>query len=167
MPDKETHSPAGNRKANTFLPPDTMGSMKKHPLHMSLDELIEYRKTGVKPAMIVDVETIEEMARTGSSIQTICGIFKISKETFYNNPAFLTAFHSGRANLAHRLRGAIVEDAFENNMLQAKIYLDRMLGGDNETVNINATVEAKPLEAVPTDNLLEIMYRAEDSSKQD
>jgi hypothetical protein len=144
-----------------------MGAMKKHPLHMSLDELIEYRKTGVRPAMIIDIDTIEEMARTGSSIQTICGIFKISKETFYNNPAFLTAFNSGRANLAHRLRGAIVEDAFENNILQAKLYLDKMLGGDNETVNITATVEAKPLESVPTDNLLEIMYSEKDPSKPD
>ena len=134
---------------------------------MSLDELIEYRKTGVRPAMIIDIDTIEEMARTGSSIQTICGIFKISKETFYNNPAFLTAFNSGRANLAHRLRGAIVEDAFENNILQAKLYLDKMLGGDNETVNITATVEAKPLESVPTDNLLEIMYSEKDPSKPD
>lgn len=168
MPDQDKpKSAAGSRPADTFLPPDTMGAMKKNPLHMSLDELIEYRKTGVKPKLIIDPDTIEEMARTGSSIQTICGILKVSKNAFYSNGAFMTAFNSGRANLAHRLRGAIVEDAFDKDLLQAKLYLDKMLGGDSETVNINATVEAKPLEHVPTDSLLEVMYREQDPSKPD
>ena len=134
---------------------------------MSVDELIEYRKTGVKPKIIIDPAMIEEMARVGSSAQTICGVLGINRDTFDKNDAFQAAFKAGRANLAHRLRGAIVDDAFENNSLQAKIYLDKILGGDSETVNINATVTPKPLENVPTDNLLEVMYRAEDSSKPD
>ncbi len=39
---------------DTPIYPDTMGAMKKHPLHMSLDELINYRATGVKPKYIID-----------------------------------------------------------------------------------------------------------------
>ena len=52
---------------DTPIYPDTMGAMKKHPLHMSLDELIDYRATGVKPKYIIDDTLLFQLGKIGAS----------------------------------------------------------------------------------------------------
>lgn len=156
---EKVKSPAGNRKADTFMPPDKTGSIKRHPLHMSVDELTEYRKTGVVPPVIIQPGQIKELAENGNSISTICSLFKISRETFHKNSAFLTEFYEGRGQVARLIRQQLVDQALHENSIQAMIYLDKILGGDAETVNINATVTARPLEDVKTEDLIEIAFK--------
>lgn len=146
-------SPAGNRKADTFLPPDTAAKLKRNPMAMSLDELIEYRKIGQVPPTIIQPGKIEELARLGNSVTTICAVLSMSKETFYKNPVFVTEFQKGRGNVATKIRQKLVEQALEEDNLQAMIYIDKIIGGDAETVNINATVSARPLKEISDEEL--------------
>ena len=159
MEHEKPKSPAGNRKADTFMPPEATGKMKTHPLHMSVDELIEYRKTGVRPPKIIEPGMVEEMAKTGSSVQTICYVLGISKETFYKNSAYLTEFQAGRGKVASQVTVKLAEQALEENNVAALIYLHKLWGGDVETVNINATISARPLENADTNDLIEVAVK--------
>jgi hypothetical protein len=147
---------------DTFMPPEVTGAMKRDNIfHWSIDELIEYRSTGVRPKMIIDETYIYKLARLGVSIKNICGLFGISEETFCNNQTFLSAHRSGRSHLATANRAAIVEHA-ANGSLDAQKYLDRYLGGDVVQESVNLTVSPRPLESVPTEQLIEIVYDEKD-----
>lgn len=141
------------------MPPEATGKMKKHPVHMSVDELIEYKKTGVRPPVVIMPGMVKELAKTGSSVQTICYVIGISKETFYKNQAYLTEYQEGRGEIARNVRARIAEQALEENNLQALLYLDRAIGGDVETVNVNAQISARPLENADTNDLIEVTVK--------
>ena len=144
---------------DTFMPPETMGKMKGPSVwDMSLDELIEYRSTGNKPKRILDVDVIYALAKTGVSIENICGLFSYSRESFCNNDAFLTAHRNGRSECGIRIRASIVEHA-RNGSLDAAKYLDRITGGDIIQENVNLSISQRPLDQTPADNLLEVIYR--------
>lgn len=163
---KPTFHRPNQKPRDTFMPPETMGKMKGPSVwDFSIDELIEYRATGVKPQRILDVDVIYSLAKIGVSIKNICGLFKVSEETFCNNAAFLSAHQQGRSECGTRIRAAIVEHAM-NGSLDAQKYLDKIMGGDVDTQNVNLNVSQRPLENVPTENLIEIaMTRDEDKNQ--
>lgn len=144
---------------DTFMPPESMGKMKgPSVIDMSLDELIEYRMTGQKPQRILDADTIFGLARIGVSIDNICDLFKMSKQTFMDNAAFKTAHAEGRAGCGTRIRAMIYQHA-ENGSLAAAQYLDKITGGDVVQENVNLTVTQRPLEQVDTEQLIEIAFK--------
>jgi len=158
---KPTFHRPNQKPRDTFMPPETMGALKRDNIfHWSIDELIEYKSTGVRPKMIIDESYIYKLAQIGVSIDNICGLFGISKETFLNNAAFLTAHRQGRSQLASRNRAAIVEHA-ANGSLDAQKYLDKLIGGDVETQSVNLSVGQRPLENIPTENLLNVVFKEE------
>lgn len=161
MENKKPVKYGGNQNKDTFMPPETMGKIKGPSIwDFSIDELIEYKMTGQKPKRILDVDVIKSLAKIGVSIKNICGLFNVSQETFCNNPSFLNAHREGRAEIGSKNRAAIVEEA-EKGSLQAMIYLDRYLGGDTEVQTVNMTVTARPLEEVPTENLIDVVLKDE------
>jgi hypothetical protein len=163
MPPEKKTVKYGGRQADTFMPPETTGAMKRdNPFHWSLDELIEYKQTGVRPKMVLDDRIIFTMARAGVSIANICQIFSVSQESFCNNDAFLSAHREGRAQIGAKNRALIVEQAL-NGSLQAQIYLDKMLGGDINTDTVNINVSTRPLENVDTTTLIELVIPKKES----
>jgi len=163
---KKAKFPRINSPASeTFMPPETTGAMKRdNPFHWSIDELIEYKSTGVRPKMIIDETYIYKLARLGVSIKNICHLFGISEETFCNNTAFLSTHQEGRANLATANRAAIVAHA-ANGSLDAQKYLDKLIGGDVEVQTVNMSVTARPLEQIPTENLLDVVFKEDENNK--
>jgi hypothetical protein len=150
---------------NTFMPPEKTGAMKRDNIfHWSIDELIEYKATGVRPKMIIDESYIYKLARLGISIKNICGLFGLSTESFCNNPTFLNAHREGRSHLAAMNRAAIAEHA-ANGSLDAQKYLDKLIGGDAEIQTFNMNVTARPLETVSTEDLLEIVVTENENHK--
>jgi hypothetical protein len=156
-PEKKVVKYGGNQDKNTFMPPETTGAMKRdNPFHWSLDELIEYKQSGVRPKMVLDDSIIFTMARAGVSIDNICAIFQVTRESFCNNDSFLTAHREGRAQIGAKNRALIVEQALAGS-LQAQIYLDKMLGGDVNTDTVNINITQRPLEQVDTSTLIELV----------
>ena len=96
---------------DTPIYPDTMGAMKKHPLHMSLDELIDYRATGVKPKYIIDDTLLFQLGKIGASLKTVAQMLSVAENTITENPAFLSAWQNGRSELASKNRAKIAEKA--------------------------------------------------------
>lgn len=165
-PPKKTFHRPNQKPRDTFMPPEATGKMKLHPVHMSVDELIEYRKTGVRPPVIIEPGMIETMAKSGNSVQTICYVLGISKETFYKNTAYLTEFQAGRGQVAHQVTVKLAALALEENNAAALMYLHKLWGGDIEpTININATVSARPLEQASTEDLIEVAVKNINESK--
>lgn len=138
----------------TSIPAKTMGAIKRHPLHMSLDELIQYKTTGVQPKIIISEDILFRLGEIGASLKNTAQVLNVTEETISSNAPLLSAWQKGRANVGTKVRALIVEDALNGN-LQAKIYLDKMLGGDTITDNLNVTVTAQPLKEVSTEQLLE------------
>ncbi len=152
------HRP-NQKPRDTFMPPETMGAMKRDNIfHWSIDELIEYKATGVRPKMVIDETYIYKLATLGISIQNICGLFGVAEANFHRNPAFVSAHQEGRSKLATANRAAIAEHA-ANGSLDAQKYLDKLIGGDIELTTVNMNVTARPLEQVPTENLLEVVFK--------
>jgi hypothetical protein len=150
---KPKKPPRGFQKGNTFMPPETMGAMKKNPWHMSIDELIEYKSTGVKPKYIIDPEKIYTLAKSGVSIKNICGIFGFNETTFMSNSAFTSAHAQGRSEVATLNRAMILEQAM-NGSLDAMKYLDKYMGGEAaDTLNINHNIIPKEIQEAPTYDL--------------
>lgn len=140
----------------TFMPPETMGAMKRpNPFHMSLDELIQYRQTGIKPRLVIDDKMIYKMATMGISIKNICGIFEITEETFCNTPAFLSAHQSGRGLAGSRLRTVLLRAVEEDNNMQVAMYLDKIMSGEQEKQRIDLTLtDDRPLKNISDDELI-------------
>lgn len=102
---------------------------------------------------------IEELAALGISTRNIARLCGMDETYIFDNPTRLAAYHRGRANVSSRIRSSIVTDALENNSLQAKLYLDKIMGGDVVQENINLTVQQQPLRDIPTEDLIEIAMK--------
>jgi len=117
----------------------------------------------VPPRQAVTPEMVETMAYEGLSSSVICGILGVQYSYITDRPELLAAFAKGRSTIGSKIRASLIEDALENNLLPAKIYLDKIYGGDVEQKNIAVTVTQPPLENIPTEQLLEF-DDGEDSS---
>lgn len=129
--DTPPKKPARGLKGPTFMPPESMGKMKRDSIFdWSIDEVIAYRQTGVRPRIIIDPNKIHTLARNGASLKVIADLFETTEHTIIDNPAFYSAYTTGRSDLATRNRMNLVKNA-EDNMAVA-IYLDKLIGGDIE-----------------------------------
>ena len=156
-----------NPQANngTFYKPETKGRYKKGPLDWSLDELIQYRQNGTPPARIPDAEILYKLGKCGVSLSNACEIFGISKEKFSSNMDWYENWARGRAECGAQIRASIVEDALEKDILNAKIYIDKIIGGDQVTDKLQVNVTNTQLENVSTEDLLEVMFKQQDNDE--
>lgn len=155
--ESEDNKPARNYgnslTRKTFMSPEAMGKYKRKKagiFDMSLDELIEYRKTGTMPKLVVRADKVHQLGRNGASLSTIADLFDTTEQSLLDNPEFYNAWKAGRADLATRNRMNLVANA-ETNMTVA-IYLDKIIGGDAETSVINLNVSSKPDEVTQADS---------------
>jgi hypothetical protein len=115
---------------------------------------------------LISPERVEKMAREGLSQWTIASIFECQYTTIDNNPELMTAFNKGRADFAQRTRAKVIESAFENNVVPAQIYLDKIFSKEEDIKKVEVSVSTRPLENIPTEQLLEIDID-EDTDKQE
>ena len=146
--------------------PDTKGRQKRGPLDWSLDELIAYRAYGGPPARIPDKEVLYKLGSMGVSLRNCADLFDISQEKFCSNLDWLENWQKGRSECASRVRAKIVEQALDENVLNAMIYLDKIMGGDSVVEQVQVNVRNETLKEVNTDDLLEIMYKQTDKDKE-
>jgi len=158
---KKPDQPAqpGEYKSKAQYLPDTKGRKKFGPLDWSLDELIAYRENGTPPARIPDANILYKLGSIGVSMQNAADLFGISREKFSSNLDWLENWQRGRAECGAQIRASIVEDALEKDNLMAKIYIDKILGGDKEspTALIQVNVNSE-LGQVSTDDLLNVVF---------
>lgn len=147
----------------TFHSPETMGKIKKDNIfHWSVDELIEYKSTGVRPALVLDDNYLFQLGRCGVSLENIAHLFCLDMTTIANHPTWTVSHREGRAQAGARVRALILEQALEGN-LTAMLYIDKQIGGDtNNTPQVQINVSTQPLKGADTDNLLEIACRIVD-----
>jgi len=147
-------------------PPDTKGKKKFGLLDWSLDDLIEYKNNGRPPMRIPDADLLYKLGRAGVSMKNCCDIFGISQDKFYNNMDWVDNWNRGRAEIGSKIRASIVADALEENNLMAKIYLDKIMGGDKEspTALIQVNVNSE-LGQVSTDDLLNVVFEEKDGNE--
>lgn len=126
------------------------------PASKNLQVILDNLKT--KPQLECTAENIEFLASKGVSANNICGLFQKSKTYIYENPEMLDAFNRGRSNVASRVRAKIVDAALEENSMQAAIYLDKVMGGDTTTENVNLTITQQPLKDISTEDLLNVTF---------
>lgn len=166
-PDQPTQP--GEYKAKAQYLPETKGRKKFGPLDWSLDELIEYRQNGTPPARIPDAEVLYKLGAIGVSMANAADLFGISKEKFSSNADWLANWQRGRAECGSRIRASIVEDALEKDNLMAKIYIDKLIGGDKEsaTALVQVNIGNQELSQVSTDDLLEVAFKDVNEDNQD
>jgi len=99
---------------------------------------------------------VEQLAAEGLSKKVICNLFSCAEHTITDNQELLAAFEKGRAQIGQRIRKALLDDALLNDSMPAKLYLDKIYGGDIEQKNLAVTVTQSPLEKVSDAALLEI-----------
>ena len=130
---------------NPYYPPETKGRFVRGPLDWSLDELIEYRKAGGQPMRIPDKDILYNLGAMGVSMENAAKLFDISREKFSSNLDWLENWQKGRSECSARIRARIVEQALEENVLNAMIYLDKLMGGDSivEQVQVDIRLHRK------------------------
>lgn len=133
------------------------------PISNNLQVILDNLTT--KPQLECTADNIEFLASKGVSANVICGLFQKSKTYIYDNPEMLEAFNRGRSNVASRIRAKIVDEALENNSMQAAIYLDKVMGGDTTTENVNVTVSQQPLKDISTEDLLSVTFKESNGNK--
>lgn len=145
----------------TFYKPETKGRKKSGLLDWSLDELIEYKHNGTPPARIPDPMILYKLGSIGVSMANAAALFGISKEKFSSNADWLENWQKGRAECGSLIRASIVEDALEKDNLMAKIYIDKMIGGDKvgDTAMVQVNVNTGGLEGVSTEDLIEVAFK--------
>ena len=149
----------GSGKSPQYYP-ETKGAKRFGKLDLTLDELITYRSNGTPPARIPDPVILYKLGKAGVSLRNAADIFEISEDKFCSNPDWLVNWQKGRAELSSRVRAAIVDQALEQNVLNAMIYLDKIMGGDSPADQLNVTVtNVSNLENISTEDLLDVMYR--------
>lgn len=148
--------------------PESTGSRRLGPLDWTLDELIEYRKSGVSPKRILDKDVMYKLGKVGVSFNNVCFVLGVSQSKVLENRDYLEAWQTGRAECGARIRASIVQDALEKDLLPAKLYLDKILSGDTPQDVVNINVNTTELTKINTNDLLEIMYRdgKEDTDEQ-
>jgi hypothetical protein len=142
--------------------PETKGRMKRGPLDWSLDELIEYRQNGHQPARIPDKDLLYKLGSMGVSLANAAKLFDISQEKFINNLDWHDSWSAGRAECSSRIRAKIVEQALDENVLNAMIYLDKIMGGDNVVEQVQVEVRNTQLANYNTIDLLDVMIKEND-----
>lgn len=141
------------------VPPEKMGKMKRDNIfHWSLDELIAYKAQGIMPVMIIDESNVYKLASCGISKKVICDILDVSMNWFITNSVLNAAFEKGRAAIAAKNRAKLVESAFDGNV-QAMVYIDKIMGGDDVKQDVTVNVINADLKEVPTDQLIEVMFK--------
>lgn len=126
-------------------------------------DVIKRALTAVKD--LLTPERVEVMAMEGMSQWTICGLYECGVNTINETPELLEAFNKGRANIAKQLRSGLINDALVDNNIGVKLYLDKIYSKEDDTKKVELSVSSRPLENVPTEQLLEIDY--EDSDEQE
>jgi hypothetical protein len=153
------------RKQTSLLPeldkPFTAQYIKSPDFDKNL-AVIRAAMTPMKEHLTPD--KVEEMAATGMSQWTICSLFECQFSTISDTPDLLAAFNKGRAQVGQRIRSELVKDALENNIVPVKLYLDKIYSKEDDTKKVELSVSERPLENVPTEQLLEIDF--EDSDEQ-
>lgn len=154
----------GNK--GTFYKPETKGRKKSGILDWSLDELIEYKHNGKPPARIPDPEILYKLGRCGVSMANAADIFGISREKFSSNEDWLLNWQRGRAECGALIRASIVEDALDKDILMAKIYVDKIMGGDKENATTLVQVNVNTgLGEVSTEDLLNVVFEEKNDNK--
>ncbi len=143
-------------KKRFIYKPETTGRFKRGPLDWSLDQLIEYRQSGVSPARIPDKDLLFKLGSYGVTMEATADIFGISIEKFTSNLDWYDNWKAGKTSCGVRVRAKLVAQALEENSTTALIYLDKIFGGDVSNVNIN--INNNTLGAVKTQDLLEVMF---------
>lgn len=141
-----------------LYPPDKAGARKgPSPWDMSIDELIDYRRSGNVPRRIFDIGAIYALGKAGVPLNVIAALFQTDPATLASDPAHHQAWLQGRAELGMRARTAIVEHAANGNLDAAK-YLDKILCGEKDTMSI--TVSADDTARTLTDQQLQAALAA-------
>lgn len=175
-PQSMIDNPAGKGREQTPFraakPIPVEGGKKKNnnskitnPFSMSLDELINMRKTTTRPPRIIHPEDVYNMAKCGVSLSNIAGILQIEQETFKKRKEWMVAFNEGRADCGYRIRAMILQHAEAGN-LDAMKYIDRYTSGESTTQHVSLSLDERPLTDVPTEQLIDIAYNLpEDDSE--
>lgn len=160
MSDKEKPEPRANN--GRFYSPEVKGRKKVGMLDWSLDELIAYKHNGTPPARIPDADLLYKLGAIGVSLVNAANLFDISVEKFSSNSDWHESWKKGRAECGARVRASIVEDALDKDILNAKLYLDKIMGGDAPADVVNVNVRNTTLETIDTDKLLEVMFKQDE-----
>jgi len=110
----------------------------------------------VHPRKAATPDVVESMSSEGLSKKVICGLLGIGEYYIDERPELLDAFNKGRSEIGSKIRIKLIEDALLNDSMPAKLYLDKIYGGDIEQKNLAVTVTQSPLEKVSDAALLEI-----------
>ena len=154
--------PPKKKSGGRIWKPETTGRQKRGPLDWSLDELIAYRQSGVSPARIPDADLLFKLGSIGVSLSNVAKLFNIDETKITDNLDWYENWSRGRAECGSRIRAKIVEQALEGDVLNAMIYLDKILGGDQVTDQVQINVTNTELQPVKTEDLLEVMYKQQD-----
>ena len=162
---KPTPVPVPGRNG-AFYSPEGKGKKKFGLLDWSLDELIAYRQNGTPPMRIPDPDLLYKLGSIGVSMKNCCDIFNVSQDKFYQNMDWVENWNRGRAECGAQIRASIVEDALEKDNLMAKIYIDKIIGGDKEnaTALIQVNVNGE-LAQVSTEDLLNVSFEESNGDK--
>lgn len=128
------------------------GTAKSANLQVILDNLT------TRPRIEATPEQVEFLAQSGVSVKNICGLFQKSFNFLSDNPELQAAYERGRATVGSRIRARLVDAALEENSMQAAIYLDRVMGGDQVAAEVNVNVTNQPLQEIDTNQLLDIVF---------
>ena len=121
----------------------------------TLNNIAQLQAVAMTPKRFLTPDIVEKMASQGLSKSVIAGLCSSTWAAVSEDPKLEEAFNRGRSEIGQRVRTALIEDALEKDLLPAKIYLDKIYGGDVEQKNLNVSITARPLENIPTETLLE------------
>ena len=166
---KKNYALPNQKPRHTFMPPDSMGKVNRHPnnpWNWSLDELIEYRSLGVSPKRIINVDILYMLGKAGVTLSSAAALFEMADTHIIGDPDLHAAFNKGKAELGSRVRAVLVTEALENGNIQAQIHLDKQLNGENKQQSINFNISTtEKLESISTEKLLEVAFNEIEDDK--
>jgi hypothetical protein len=175
-PKKKRVKPGGNNPSGLAKPKVMNGQMdaeiignsrRPHPWHMSVNELLEYKASGLRPALIINEDIVFKLAQIGVSLENTAEICGVGMTFFTEHKNYHNAWKLGRAEVGAKIRASLVEDALVKDVLNAKIYLDKTMNAGEavQSISVEHSVkQANPLENVPTQALLNVLYKEDDPS---
>lgn len=151
-----------------YYKPETKGRRRVGVLDWSIDELIAYKNNGTPPVRIPDAQILYKLGTIGVTMTQTADLFGISVDKFTQNTDWYDNWKRGRSECGSRIRASIVKDALENDMLMAKIYLDKTMSGDKDNnapmIQVNINTE---LGQVSTEELLNVAFEEKDGNETD
>lgn len=163
---KKKRVPTDIQPGGAIYKPEVKGAKRFGKLDWTLDELIAYKNNGTPPARIPDADLLYKLGSIGVSLANAADLFEISQDKFCSNPDWITNWQRGRAECGSRIRASIVDDALEKDNLMAKIYIDKILGGDKqEQTMVQVNVNTNNLKEISTDDLLEVAFKNQDDNE--